>query len=179
MLVAQVDGACEPINPGGTGSYGLVIYRGDCQIYRGGNIIGSGENISNNVAEYAGLLALLEWCIVSQVKEPVWVFSDSKLLIEQMNGRWKAKHGRYFPLYQKANAVIDEHGLRSLLRYQWIPRQENTEADGLSKEALMRAGLTPTYLEQIERRREFIRSIPRYHRRQRKPNGLVKVRNKN
>ncbi len=175
MLKAYIDGACEPVNPGGTGSYGLVIYRNGTQIHRDYSIIGYGDDISNNVAEYAGLLALLEWCIKRHMAEPVLVLSDSALLVNQMAGRWEAKHGRYFPLYQKANAVIDEYGMRSLLRYQWIPREENAEADGLSKEALLRIGVMETYQDRIGSHPASSRAGKHYHRGRRRSLGSLRV----
>jgi len=59
---AWIDGACEPVNPGGTASYGLVIKQGDEVIVNNCGVVGSGNGMTNNVAEYSALIALFEWC---------------------------------------------------------------------------------------------------------------------
>src|SRR5690348_637142 len=65
MYIAYFDGACEPVNPGGTASYGAVIFRDCKRIWECSEIYNSGpgneRNTSNNVAEYAALIAVLEW----------------------------------------------------------------------------------------------------------------------
>ena len=61
--IAYFDSACEPVNPGGTASYGAAIYENQQLIWKCSEIYGRGEHTSNNVAEYAALIAVLEWFI--------------------------------------------------------------------------------------------------------------------
>lgn len=147
-LKVWIDGACEPINPGGTASYGLIIERPIPQVsffhIEDCKIIGKGKEMSNNVAEYSALLAFLEWYLRTGKLtslgilnyEPVEIMSDSQLLVNQMNGTWKAKSGLYLDYYKKAKNTIQIYGLHHRLTFKWIPREENQEADNLSKKVL-------------------------------------------
>lgn len=56
-----IDGLCEPMNPHGTAAYGIVIYRDGVQIKTLKGIVGSGTGMSNNVAEYSGLVELIKY----------------------------------------------------------------------------------------------------------------------
>jgi len=64
-FIAYFDGACEPVNPGGTASYGAVVFLAGERIWECAEIYqpedGHEKQTSNNVAEYAGLIAILEW----------------------------------------------------------------------------------------------------------------------
>lgn len=133
MLEVYIDGACEPINPGGTASYGLVIYRGEARLYARAQIVGSGDKMSNNVAEYAGLIAFLEW-FDDQPVEDVVIKSDSRLLVNQMSGEWRIKHGLYLPYAQRALVIMTNNAevWKGRIKFQWIPREENKEADILA-----------------------------------------------
>jgi len=142
-----IDGACEPINPGGTVSYGVVVMHGDKLLLSTGATVGDGPSMSNNVGEYMGLITFLKWYINMKYsvnkrllkKRPV-IYSDSKMLINQMNRVWRAKRGLYLPYYEEACGLMREHNIS--LSFWWIPREENEEADRLSKEALLKAGVT-------------------------------------
>ncbi len=134
MLKVYIDGACEPINPGGTASYGLIVYRDDTKILVTGKVIGTGALMSNNVAEYAGLLAFLKrWGGVN----PVEVFSDSQLVCKQMAGEWQARRGLYLESYHQAKTLCDGKPIS----FHWIPREQNTEADRCSIVALAAIGI--------------------------------------
>ena len=135
-LEVWIDGACEPVNPGGTASYGLVVKRKHETVVRKAGVVGSGGKMSSNVAEYSGLIALLEWCKAQALTTEVMnVYSDSKLLVNQMRHIWRAKKGLYYPYYQQAIALLKELG-RKRFRFMWISREDNTEADELSKQAI-------------------------------------------
>ena len=72
------DGACEPNSPGGTASYGAVIYEDEEKVWECSEIHGQGNLMSNNVAEYAALIALLEWFIEQELfDEEIMVKGDS------------------------------------------------------------------------------------------------------
>ena len=140
-LMVYIDGACEPVNPGGTGSYGLIVRDGDKVLISLGAVVGRGKTMSNNVAEYSGLIAFLKWYIagVKSGNGPPVVHSDSKLLVMQMTGEWKARGGLYLPWHTAAKGLICQHHLS--IRFKWIPREENTEADELSKRAIIDEGV--------------------------------------
>ena len=88
--------------------------------------------VSNNVAEYQALIKGLILAIDHNVDFLV-VYSDSKLIVNQMNGRWKVKHKDMKKLHDRAAALA--RNLKGV-EYKWIPREQNTEADELSKIAV-------------------------------------------
>ena len=142
MLNVYIDGSCAPVNPGGTASYGLIVKRGESLIFQTGKVVGVGKEMSNNVAEYKGLLSFLSWYI-SYAKEydnknnneieQVIVHSDSQLLVNQMNRKWKATSGLYYPYYKSAILLTQYY---KNIEYKWIPREENSDADNLANEAI-------------------------------------------
>ena len=143
VLEVYIDGNCEPTNPGGTASYGLVIYRGKARLLAKSAIVDTGDKMSNNVAEYAGLIAFFEWADNQPAEETV-IKSDSQLLINQMRGEWQARQGLYLPYYRKAMAYLINHTQlagRKLYQFKWIPREENWEADRLSRDILFAHGV--------------------------------------
>ena len=99
-LIAFIDGACEPVNPGGTASYGVVGKSDGITIFTDSAIVGSGPGMSNNVAEYSSLIAFLAWYIQHADNSEAIVYSDSSLLINQMTGYWRAQRGAVPPILQ-------------------------------------------------------------------------------
>jgi broad specificity phosphatase PhoE/ribonuclease HI len=87
---------------------------------------------TNNVAEYRGLIAGLEEAAKLGATD-VDVFMDSKLVVEQMSGRWKVKHPDMAPLHQQATALSTRF---DRITYAWIPRAKNSHADRLANEAM-------------------------------------------
>ncbi len=87
---------------------------------------------SNNVAEYSGLIAGLEHANSLDPQATIEVKMDSKLVVEQMSGRWQIKHPDMRELAKKAR---DIHTL-SLITFTWIPRDQNSHADRLANKAL-------------------------------------------
>ena len=130
-------------NPGAAG-YGAVV-RDDA----GAVLAERREYIgtaTNNVAEYRGLIAGLEAARDLGARE-VDVKMDSKLVVEQMSGRWKVKHPDMIPLALRAREVAAGF---DRVRYQWIPRAQNKHADRLANEAMDAQGReleTPTTAE--------------------------------
>ena len=95
--------------------------------------------MSNNVAEYAALIALLEWFIEQELcNQEIMVKGDSMLVINQMFGTWKIKNGLYAPLAKKARDLLSRF---TKIQGEWIARDRNEVADGLSKDALKKAGV--------------------------------------
>ncbi len=93
--------------------------------------------VSNNVAEYRGLIAGLEAAHDIEPGADVLVRMDSKLVVEQMSGTWKIKHEDMRRLALQARdlvTAIRESG--GSVRYEWIPRAENKDADALSNDGM-------------------------------------------
>lgn len=88
--------------------------------------------VSNNVAEYSGLVAGLRLVDSIDSSCPILVRMDSKLAVEQMSGRWKIKHEDMRKLAAEARSAVNPHRVR----YEWIPREKNKDADRLSNEAM-------------------------------------------
>ena len=136
---AYFDGSCGPRNPGGTAAYGAVIFRQKERIWKCSEVYhpppGKERETSNNLAEYLGLIAILEQFIhIEAQHELIMVYGDSNLVIQQMLGRWKIKEGIYEPFAQRAKILTSEF---SNIGWQWIPRGQNTIADGISKAQLV------------------------------------------
>ncbi len=88
--------------------------------------------VTNNVAEYSGLIAGLQAAIELGARR-VDVRMDSKLVVEQMSGRWKVKHPDLRPLAAKATELVA--GLDEVT-FSWVPRSQNSHADRLANEAM-------------------------------------------
>ena len=95
---------------------------------------------TNNVAEYRGLIAGLA-ASAELGARVVTVRMDSKLVVEQMSGRWKIKHASMIPLAEQARALVAGFDRVS---FTWIPRAENSHADRLANEAMDDGELTGT-----------------------------------
>lgn len=124
---AWFDGAAAPTNPGEC-SIGFVLKSPDGQVLRYGEATGFG---TNNEAEYAACEAAVERLLALGAKEAV-VYGDSKLVINQVNGDW----ARRAPVLQRYCSAVRKLARSIKLRFVWIPREENQEADALTQEAL-------------------------------------------
>jgi broad specificity phosphatase PhoE/ribonuclease HI len=92
---------------------------------------------SNNVAEYTGLIAGLRAAQAIEPGADIEVILDSRLVVEQMSGRWKIKHENMRRLAREAQAVVDEiRAGGGRVAYRWVPREQNTAADALSNKAM-------------------------------------------
>ena len=129
-LVVYIDGVCEPYNPGGVGTYGFVVYKGGERIYSDYGVIGEGSGISNNLAEYTALVMTLKWIRNNGYEnEKIIIRSDSQLLVNQMKRLWIVRKGFYTQMHHEAVKLCN--GLD--ISFEWIPRDQNKEADRLSK----------------------------------------------
>jgi ribonuclease HI len=127
-IVAYIDGGARG-NPGPAG-YGVRI-----ELPEGTPIEEFCKAIgvaTNNVAEYRGLVAALEWAKQHGHKK-VHVRSDSLLLVQQMLGRFKVKHPNLQPLYAKARLLANEIGR---VTFEHVGRAYNEHADRLANAAM-------------------------------------------
>ncbi|MFF4102164.1 bifunctional RNase H/acid phosphatase [Streptomyces sp. NPDC001903] len=128
-LVVEADGGSRG-NPGPAG-YGAVVL----DPATGETLAERAEYIgvaTNNVAEYKGLIAGLKAARELFPDAVVQVRMDSKLVVEQMSGRWKIKHPDMKPLAAEAAKILP----RAQVAYEWIPRERNKHADRLANEAM-------------------------------------------
>jgi ribonuclease HI len=133
MIIVYVDGLCEPRNPNGVACWGFCVYRDDEKQFDGKGVVGEGEGMSNNLAEYTALcMALKELLNRGWQNEKVVIRSDSRLLVNQMTGWWEVHGGLYYSAYIEAVRLAWSF---KELSFAWIPREENGEADALSREA--------------------------------------------
>ncbi|AFU00165.1 bifunctional RNase H/acid phosphatase [Nocardia brasiliensis] len=128
-VIVEADGGSRG-NPGPAG-YGAVVYAADHVrvLAERREFIGVA---TNNVAEYRGLIAGLE-ASAELGAQVVAVRMDSKLVVEQMSGRWKVKHAAMIPLADRARRLVAGFDRVS---FTWIPRNENAHADRLANEAM-------------------------------------------
>ena len=132
-MSVHYDGACGPTNPGGVASYGFVVRGSDNNIiHEGAGYVGEGPQMSNNVAEYEAVAAALQYILDRGWKDiEVRLYGDSMLTVEQMSGRWKFKGGLYLKSARKACYLGNKF---KKISFTWIPREQNQEADELSKQ---------------------------------------------
>lgn len=128
-VVIEADGGSRG-NPGPAG-YGAVVWTEDRATVLAENKQAIGR-ATNNVAEYRGLIAGLDDALKLGASEAA-VYLDSKLLVEQMSGRWKVKHPDLIELNAQARALAARF---DRISYSWIPRERNAHADRLANEAM-------------------------------------------
>lgn len=127
FLIVEADGGSRG-NPG-PAAYGAVVRDGET----GRVLVEVAETIgeaTNNVAEYRGVLAGIQHALEVDPDARIEARLDSKLIVEQMSGRWAIKNAA---LRDLALAV---RRLRTDVDYTWVPRAQNTAADRLVNEAL-------------------------------------------
>jgi ribonuclease HI len=127
MIKVFIDGASAG-NPGNVG-IGYLIYRNGELIKKNGIYLGIQ---TNNFAEYMAFIFALTEALGMGEKEAE-VFSDSKLLCEQLNGNFKVKNKNIYPLFVLAKTIISKLDKFSVTH---IDREKNTDADKLASEAV-------------------------------------------
>lgn len=126
-LTIYTDGASRN-NPGEAGA-GILITRDGMTIEKIARYLG---RTTNNVAEYTAAIIGLEHAVKLRASN-VKLFADSELLVKQLNGQYKVKNEGLKPLYKKAKELIAKI---SSVEVQYIPREQNREADALANQAI-------------------------------------------
>lgn len=130
-ITLHFDGSCEPENPGGNMGFGFILKQGSLPLHSEHGFKPASPANSNNVAEYMALNAGLQWLLNEGfANDEIEVFGDSTLVINQMSKAWRAKGGMYFSEYQRAVKLRDQF---TKISFQWIRRDQNKEADQLSR----------------------------------------------
>jgi ribonuclease HI len=120
------DGASRG-NPGESG-IGVIIYKNGNEFLRYKQYLGI---MTNNQAEYLALIKALKIIEEMQIIDAD-LFLDSQLLVKQMRGEYKVKAPNMIPLYKEARNLTENKNLS----FNWIKREENTQADSLANEAI-------------------------------------------
>lgn len=137
-VIVEADGGSRG-NPGPAG-YGTVVR----DATDGQPLVERAESlgtVTNNVAEYRGLIAGLQAAAELSAAE-VAVRMDSKLVVEQMSGRWRVKNVDLKPLYEQARQLV---GRFDRVTFDWVPRERNKHADRLANEAMDAAAKGKTW----------------------------------
>ena len=124
MITAYFDGGARS-NPGPAG-YGVYIVDDAGTVLA--ELSGSLGNTTNNIAEYNGLIAALQWAVDRDMKQ-IAIKGDSLLIIEQMRGNYKVKNEGLKPLHMKARMLVMQIGD---VTFEHVRREHNKEADRLS-----------------------------------------------
>jgi ribonuclease HI len=139
-VVVHFDGACEPARGGGVATFGFTV---DGQGFRyeefGLATRPYSERSTNNVAEYVAAIRALEWLQEQGYTGPARLTGDSQLVIRQMTGEYAVKTPHLLAYRERLVQLASR--FRSV-EYRWVPREQNTRADALSKEALRAASVT-------------------------------------
>jgi ribonuclease HI len=128
MVVVYIDGGARG-NPGPAG-YGVSIQSAEGAVLE--ELHGGLGIATNNIAEYNGLLAALQWAVDHDVRR-VHIRADSELLVRQMRGEYKVKNPGLQPLYVRARLLV---GQLEDVQFEHVKREFNKEADRLSNVAM-------------------------------------------
>jgi len=127
FLIGYFDGASRG-NPGFAGAGAWISGGNEEHVWEDSNALG---RKTNNEAEYIALINLLNEFHKRGIKKAI-IRGDSKLVIEQMSGRWKINKPHLMELCKQAKLLSQE----MQLTYEWIPREQNSYADYLSNKAI-------------------------------------------
>lgn len=163
------DGACEPYNPGGHMGWGIAVVVDDQVIETQSGYEPAGSQTSNNVAEYRGAIMALERAaaiatvhramrerqpfgpeapaILAEAQREalsITIWGDSKLVIEQLSGRWKVRNGGHYVRHMhEAKTLLTElqATVGVTVELRWIKGTENVHADQASRAELEKRGI--------------------------------------
>lgn len=131
QFLLQFDGASDP-NPGQSG-IGWVLYESSGTILqKGSKFIGFA---TNNQAEYQALIHGIRNAYELGIQQ-LKIQGDSLLIVNQIKGLWKIKDSKLAILHKEAKSILSQFSSYSI---EHIPRHINTEADLLSKEAIIKS----------------------------------------
>lgn len=132
--VVHFDGLCEPMNPGGVSTYGVAAWHEGARVHEEHGLAAEpGPDSTSNVAEFVALIRALAWLEAQRGTVgacPVVVRGDSRLAVETVAGRWNLKSERLLPFHALARDLLSRAGAP---RLEHVPRDQNQEADRLSR----------------------------------------------
>jgi ribonuclease HI len=129
LLIVEADGGSRG-NPGTAGSGSVVIDAATGEILAEvGRYLGV---TTNNVAEYTALIEGVKKALAIDPDAELHIRMDSKLVVEQMSGRWKIKHPDMADLASQAREALTG----TPVKFEWIPRLQNSRADAAANRAM-------------------------------------------
>lgn len=137
--LAHIDGGARPTNPGHAGFAVVVEIEGRKEILS--RYIGWR---SNNVAEYFALITAIKYARHLGASE-LEVFCDSRLVVEQVNGRWRVQSDDLRPLNREARDLLFKH-FPNAWSVEWCGRERNVEADNYCTRAIQAGRFRNPYL---------------------------------
>jgi len=152
------DGACAPTNPGGVATYAFVVKRGESKtlIYEESGVVAEGIDATNNLAEFAAVRAALRWVLQEGwVNSKITIFSDSQLVVNIMNQKWKPRSNivGYYPAYREAEELLAQvRAAGNNVFFHWHGREFNAEANLLANTLAYK-----TYLQQNSKRARYFK----------------------
>lgn len=133
-----IDGCCEPKNPGGTMGFGIYVIDDEGNEYKYSNFIPAKSDNTNNIAEYLALTQLLK-TLNKKTGCEICIFSDSKMVVMQMLGKYRISSGAYVSYALEAQALLKKLLINNSINIMWIPREYNEIADELSKAHILKS----------------------------------------
>lgn len=131
VATLHCDGLCEPRNPGGWACWGwLALDAAGQTVASNCGAIGNGAGMTNNLAEYTAAIQALKWASGAGLVG-LTLRTDSALVVNQANGDWQCRAAHLWPLLAELRALMAETGAR----LEWVPREQNSQADALSRRA--------------------------------------------
>jgi ribonuclease HI len=127
-LLIHIDGGSR----GNPGDAGFGVYVTDGAGTEKASLYGYIGQASNNVAEYQALLHALRYAL-AQAAQVVRIYSDSELVVKQMDGRYRVKHENMVPLHREARALMAR---LPDVKLTHVRREQNKDADRLANQAL-------------------------------------------
>lgn len=144
-MFINFDGLCEPANPSGIACYGFVVKNEKATVlYRGYGLVNSVRPFSpesnSNAAEYGSAIKAMEWLVENGYANDnydyeILVRGDCQLIVRKLKSRdYSQRAARMGPMYDRAIMIRSRFAPDSM-RFEWIKRDENREADELAKKA--------------------------------------------
>lgn len=135
-IICFIDGATEPTNPGGAMGVGVIVRVGGEVKLSHSQFYAATPANTNNIAEYLALEVAIDYLLQEKLdNENCSISADSQLVIRQMIGEYGMNSGAYIPYAQRCLTKLAS--FRKPPKFLWIPREQNTEADELSKNSLI------------------------------------------
>ena len=162
VIEAFFDGCCGPTNPGGYAGWGIVVKMDGRVLHRGSAYVGHGPLMSNNVSEARGAIAAMRWVMAAHLTGKFILKGDSLIVIRKLSrGRLACSgHGLYWPHMCEALGLVPliDRQFENRVAFNWIPREENAEADELSQRAIPADGRTMVASTDLDHRLAYLLS---------------------
>jgi ribonuclease HI len=136
MYFINCDCSIQPFNPGGILAWGFIVKEKKKTIHKEAGISQKGgETATSNVGEYHAVIAALLWLISlpPEKRKPAIIRSDSELIVNQCLGIYSCNDEKLQPLLEMVQKARRQYGRN--ITFKWVSREENQEADTISRTA--------------------------------------------